>query len=342
MSETIKSSLVNNCMVCGSEGKLLYANLNDRLYGNSKGWNLFQCINKKCNLVWLNPQPTKDSIGLAYESYYTHSQQADQKFKLSFLEKAYLNHKYGYFPESSIVEKVLGYLTYLFPVNRNKFDFSVLYLPRVENGKLLDFGCGNGWLMEKLVRLGWNCQGLDFDPKSVAFCQSKGLKVNLGDIPSQNFPDEYFDAITVNHVIEHLYDVDDFLENCKRILKKDGKLVITTPNTNSLLHKKYKQNWYQLDPPRHLNLFNNDNMDVLVRKNGFTVEKSFSSIRVDAWSTIVNRLIRRQGRFTAGKDKKTILDLILGMSFQYYSAIVNIFNKKVADEIVVICKKNNQ
>lgn len=330
---------VHSCMICGAEGELKYSNLNDRNFGNTKNWNISKCTNSMCELMWLNPMPTKLDIGKAYESYYTHVEQKKSLLNISFIEKAYLSIKYNYYPTLSSLQKLFGYLVYVLPIIKNKFDFSILYLPAVKNGKVLDFGCGNGWTLNNLKKVGWDCYGLDFDNKAVEYCKSQGLKVNLGDIQSQNYPDEFFDAITINHVIEHVHEVDDLLLNCYKKLKKGGKLVIATPNTENWQHYFYKQYWFQLDPPRHLHLFNIKNLESIVSRNNFNVLKSFSSIRMDAWSTIVTRGIKKTGRFVIGKDNKSTWDLLVGIYHQCLSYVYTKFNKRAGGEIVLIATK---
>jgi methionine biosynthesis protein MetW len=340
MKETIiRTFPVNSCLICRSEGKKKYSDLVDRNFGATKGWNISECTNRDCGLLWLNPMPTKEDIGKAYESYYTHSGQKKNILDFQFLEKPYLSVRYGYYSSLSFWKKLSGYLVYLLPIVKNKFDFGVLYLSAVKEGKVLDFGCGNGWTLDNLKQAGWDCYGLDFDSKAVDYCRSKGLKVNLGDIQSQNYPDNFFDAITINHVIEHVHEVDELLLNCSKKLKKGGRLVIATPNVENWQHRFYGINWFQLDPPRHLHLFNIGNLETIVKRNNFSVIKSFSSIRMDAWSTIVTRGIKKNGRFIIGKDQKSILDLIIGMYHQVISYILTRFNKKAGGEIVLIATK---
>jgi 2-polyprenyl-3-methyl-5-hydroxy-6-metoxy-1,4-benzoquinol methylase len=336
---TINTFSVKLCMICGTEGGKKYKDLTDRNFGTTKGWNISECTNKKCGLLWLNPMPTKEDIGKAYESYYTHSDQKKSILDFSYLEKPYLAVQYGYYSSISFWKKMLGLLVYLIPIVKNKFDFGILYLKNIKEGKVLDFGCGNGWTLDNLKNGGWDCYGLDFDSKAVEHCKSKGLKVSLGDIPSQNYPDDYFDAITINHVIEHVHEVDELLLNCFKKLKKGGKLVIATPNVENWQHKFYGQYWFQLDPPRHLHLFTIGNLETIVKRNGFSVLKSFSSFRMDAWSTIVTRGIKKNGRFVIGKDKKSVVDLIVGIFHQNISYILTRFNKKAAGEIVLIATK---
>ncbi|WP_300665448.1 class I SAM-dependent methyltransferase, partial [Fluviicola sp.] len=239
----------------------------------------------------------------------------------------------------SFFRKLPGYLAYLLPVKRNNIDFKVFYLDAVPQGRVLDFGCGNGTLLDNLKAVGWECYGLDVDPKAVAYCQQKGLNVSIGDIPSQNYPDDFFDAITINHVIEHVHEVDELLKSCHQKLKKGGKLVIATPNTRNWQRGLYQENWFQLDPPRHLHLFHPDNLEVVVKRNQFDIQESFTSLRMDAWSTTVSKAIKRKGRFVIGRDKKRISDFILGVFHQNMSLLFKLFNKQAAGEIILISTK---
>ena len=335
----IKTVDTPKCMTCASEGTFIYKDLNDRYFGESKGWNLKKCNNPKCGLIWLDPMPAKEEIWKAYVAYYTHSGQKKSLLDFSFLEKPYQNIQYGYYSELSFFNKMTGYLVYLFPILRNKFDFNLLYLPCVKSGKILDFGCGNGWLLDNLKSAGWEAYGLDFDPKAIEFCNSKGLKAALGDIGSQNYPENYFDAITINHVIEHVHEVDQLIKDAFKVLKKGGKLIIATPNTDNWLHKVYKKFWFQLDPPRHLHIFNIDNLEVVVRRNGLEIERSFSSVRMDAWTAIVSRAITRKGTFRIGFEKKKLSDLMVGLFYQLISFILTRFNKKKGGEVIIIAYK---
>lgn len=326
-------------MICHSPGKQLYNDLHDPYYGHTSGWSFYKCTNRNCGLLWLNPMPVKEDIGKAYLSYYTHESQRKNFLSFSFLVQPYLALRYGYYPLMPLWKKITGFLVWLLPPVKNRSDFSVFYLPFVNNGRVLDFGCGNGWLLDNLRQAGWDCYGLDFDPKAVEFCRSKGLKVNTGDIDSQNYPDEYFDAITINHVIEHVHEVDELIENCFRKLKKGGKLIIATPNTENWQHRLYGKEWFQLDPPRHLHLFALRNLEMLVARHKFSVLKSFSTIRMDSWSTIVTRGVRRNDRFEIGKSRKNFTDIIVGLFHQCLSFVYSIFNKKSGGEIILIAEK---
>jgi 2-polyprenyl-3-methyl-5-hydroxy-6-metoxy-1,4-benzoquinol methylase len=332
------------CYACGKNGLRVYSNLIDRTYGyGSLGkWNLNKCVNPDCKLFWLDPMPSIEDIGKAYKSYYTNTEMGPTILPFfNPLIKGYLNLEYGYYSDSiTIYEKILGSLLYLLPTEKVEVDFSVMYLHSKLRGKLLDVGCGNGWFLKKMKDLKWEVMGVDFDSAAVDFCKSQDFDVRLGTLQSQNYPENYFDVITINHVIEHVHDPFELIIESKRILKKNGLLIIETPNTNSWLHKYiFKENWFPLEPPRHLLMFNPTNLGNLVRKAGFQRINSKSTSRNDSWAFVVSTAIKRNGFFKVGKEKSPKFFHLFGRIFQLISWAMNLFNKDIGGEVVLIAKK---
>ena len=64
----IRSNPKTHCTLCRGEGKCLYSNLTDRLFGAPGEWNLKRCTNPGCGLVWLDPMPIEEDIGKAYQT----------------------------------------------------------------------------------------------------------------------------------------------------------------------------------------------------------------------------------------------------------------------------------
>jgi 2-polyprenyl-3-methyl-5-hydroxy-6-metoxy-1,4-benzoquinol methylase len=332
--DNILSHDLPNCNLCSSSGKTLYSGLNDRLFGSSGPWTLFQCSNQSCRLIWLNPMPNEDEIWKAYQYYYTHEENDTNILPvLKPLINNYLSLRYNYYPEYNVLKKLLGCFFFFFPTERAEVDFTVLYLKNNEKGRLLDVGCGNGTFIGKMQQLGWETEGIDFDPKAIEYCKSKGLKAYTGGLESHKFPSGSFDIITINHVIEHIHDTKKLIEECFRILKPGGKLVIATPNSDSFLFRSiHKQNWFSLDPPRHLILFNKKNLSDIVSKSGFSIEKSMTTIRNEFWVHTGSRYIRKEGYF---KGKKSKWDIVNGKLFQYMVWFFMLFNKNIGGEVVI-------
>jgi 2-polyprenyl-3-methyl-5-hydroxy-6-metoxy-1,4-benzoquinol methylase len=264
------------CILCGSGGQIIYSGQKDRLFGADGLWDFKMCSNHNCGLIWLDPMPANEDLGKAYARYYTHVQRGQTghvgllKRIYRLMKRGYCVGKYGY-PAcfGSFRIRMLGKFLYLFPIRRNDADAETRYLQSVPEGRLLDVGCGSGEWLAKMSELGWRVEGVDFDENAVKVARQNGLDVRCGTLEQQNFPGGAFDAVTLNHVIEHLPDPKRTILECARILKPDGKLVIFTPNISSLGHKVFRQNWRGLEPPRHLHLFSMQSLRSLLERSGF-------------------------------------------------------------------------
>lgn len=294
-----------DCYLCGAQGKPLYQGLKDRLFGASGEWNLKKCPNPECGLVWLDPMPLEEDISKAYQNYYTHQDRyisntwPRRVYRL--VKEGYLAHKYGYHSELDLSwKKVLGMLIYLHPGRRADFDISVMYLPAQPNGRLLEVGCGSGQMLKFMQDLGWCVEGVDFDPAAVENAKAKGLQVRLGTLESQEYPEDYFDAIIMSHLIEHVHDPLQLLRECNRILRPGGNLVVVTPNGESWGHKLYGDAWRGLEPPRHLHVFTIPSLHCLAEKAGFKKLRISTTIRGANGLFMASRSIQRTGKHVNG------------------------------------------
>lgn len=295
-----------DCILCGRRGDILYSDLNDSLFGVPGTWTLRKCRSAGCGLVWLDPVPRKEELWKAYATYYTHQDHtplAASLFKRGyrFVRDCYLAFAYGYFAGSIQSRcKLLGLLLYLFPGRRADVDFSVMYLEASPQGRLLEIGCGSGQMLNFLGSLGWQAEGIDFDPAAVANAQGKGLKVALGSLEEQEYPDESFDAILMSHVIEHVPDPASLLVECLRIMKPGGVLSMVTPNVESMGSRLYGRFWLHLDPPRHIILYNCTTLHALAQQAGFAEISARTTIRDSHALYWGSHSIKKHGTFTMG------------------------------------------
>lgn len=243
------------------------------------------CRNPDCGTLWLDPMPEEVELVKLYASYYTHQNTTSLlpgkslRAWLGRVSSAYLYARYGYAPNSSSwINKLLGLAAYLNPAWKDSLEASVFYLNAKPGGLLLEIGCGSGAGLQSMQRIGWRVTGLDFDRGAVSNARSKGLDVRLGQLSSQAFADESFDAIVMSHVIEHVPSPSELLGECRRILKKEGTLVVLTPNADSPLHLHYGRNWRGLDAPRHLQIFTTRSLANMAKGTGYTVVETFTTM----------------------------------------------------------------
>jgi 2-polyprenyl-3-methyl-5-hydroxy-6-metoxy-1,4-benzoquinol methylase len=272
----IRSRPCPDCILCGLSGNRCHENLRDRLFGAWGSWSQKKCSNRDCGLVWLDPMPLTEDLGKAYRNYYTHASPAAAgrpglaRRVYRTMKRAYQANRYQYHQgRLPLWQRILAWLMYLLPISRGQADAEVRFLQNVPQGRLLDVGCGSGEWLLSMRSLGWRVEGLDFDESAVAVARQHGLEVRLGAVEQQEFPNDSFDAITLAHVIEHVPDPVGTLAECARILKPGGQLVVATPNSSSLGHRFFQQDWRGLEPPRHLHLFSPQSMRRTLGLAGF-------------------------------------------------------------------------
>ena len=137
----------------------------------------------------------------------------------------------------------------------------------------MDIGCGNGSYLLLAQEAGWDVEGLDFDPEAVKICLAAGLNVRVGGIEILQDKKNFYDAITLSHVIEHVHEPAKLLNQILALLKPGGMLWLATPNIDSLLSRRYGSDWRGLEPPRHLVLFNRESLYFLLHQTGFSEVK---------------------------------------------------------------------
>lgn len=161
-------------------------------------------------------------------------------------------------------------LSLLFPRQKETLDIQFRWLPKPTQGqRLLDIGCGNGGFLIKACDAGWQVTGVNPDPKSVSTVRAFGIDVYEGNVDVLKHEIESFDAITLNHVIEHVHEPREFLHAINRMLKPNGTLYIATRNILSIGAKIFGKNWRGIETPRHLVLFTISSLKELLDQYGF-------------------------------------------------------------------------
>jgi len=143
---------------------------------------------------------------------------------------------------------------------------------------VLDVGCGQGRLLVRLKALGWEVEGQEIDPDAGAHSlEDRAIRVYRAPLAELCLPEGRYDAIVMNHVIEHAVDPLGLLRECRRLLARGGQLIVVTPNTSSLGHRLFGDHWRPLEPPRHLFLFSERNLVELSRQAGFSKAEVWTS-----------------------------------------------------------------
>ena len=182
------------CDFCGEKKyKELYRKPDTRFWVSQYPFPVVQCLN--CDLVYLNPRPTQESMAMFYPETY-HQNRDGEKFL-----KRYKKQK--------------------------------IFLPEIKNKSVLDIGCAKGDFLEflKTNEPTANFTGVDFFSDGI---KHPGIRFIKTLLPCPELKNEEFDVITAWAVMEHLHTPSDYFKDISRILKTGGSFVFQVPNSESL------------------------------------------------------------------------------------------------------------
>jgi SAM-dependent methyltransferase len=278
------------CPVCNSEASLSCL---------KKGYSIYRC--HACGLKFVYPLPTSQELENIYNAtYYQRGGkylEADDTGSAEILE----NEK----QRLSLVTKY------------------------VSQGRILDVGCALGGFLEVAREGGFEIAGTEISSFASEFASRRlQTEVFCGDLSCSRFPSEYFEAVTLWDVIEHLLDPVAALEEACRMTKKNGHIFISTGDAGSLWARMMRTHWPLLTPPQHLFFFTRSCLDIMMKKAGITL---FDSFHPGKWIKAELVLLKIEESFNfAGFFKQVFRTLTLGKKAIYCN---------LSDIIVCVGKK---
>jgi 2-polyprenyl-3-methyl-5-hydroxy-6-metoxy-1,4-benzoquinol methylase len=345
MNEGIRVQEVRSCSFCGGKGVSLYENVRDRLFDVAGNWTLVRC--PKCQLVWIDPCPIPEDIGKLYSRYASHlpPDQSPGRFAKLWNSARYslMATTLGYKSyKDDGVNPRLGRLLSWFGLFADVGRGAGMWLESSEPGQLLDVGCGAGQFLSRMEKFGWQVSGVEPDQDAVKVArESFGLNVYPGTLEEANFAADTFDAVTLNHVIEHVHDPVNLLKACWRVLKPGGRFVVVTPNIDSLAHRWLGLAWLHLDPPRHLLLFSQGSLKQCAIRAGLRVQNVRSTARAAGGTWYMSRLVKRHGKLpglSMSPQNPSLPLLMEGVVFWILEHLV-VKVRPCGEEIVLIATK---
>jgi 2-polyprenyl-3-methyl-5-hydroxy-6-metoxy-1,4-benzoquinol methylase len=271
------------CPYCGNAtGDLVVSGVEDWFFHNVPGQFAFnRCT--ACLSLW-QPAPVAAShLPHAYATYYTHTPAAGlppTSGLKAALQQAYTRQRYAGRRSPAALAGSLAYR--LLARNRVELDAWFRFAPAAP-GKVLDFGCGGGEFLRLMADHGYATFGVDFDPVVVSALRETGLHAYLPEEFDCRDWSGFFDAISLNHVIEHVFDPADLLARLAGMLKPGGTLFIEAPNASAAGLTIFGRYWRGLEAPRHLNLPAMAGIQLALDNAGLRLAKHVIRRSVRAW-----------------------------------------------------------
>jgi SAM-dependent methyltransferase len=237
---------LKRCPVCNSEmGKYVRGLFDDR-YGYPGLYNLLKC--KNCNHLSLDKFFSAKELCELYTEYYPRKKLRIEDYTPSKPAKGFLGWLKG--------EKRSAYL----------------WVP--ENVRVLDIGCGFGQTLGYHRNRNCEVYGVEADENIRKVVDQYGFNVHVGLFNPEHYQDGFFDYVTMDQVIEHDQDLMRDLKGIHRILKKGGRLVMSSPNAFGWGVKVFGKRWINWHTPYHNNFVSKKSIRVMAGEIGFEIESA--------------------------------------------------------------------
>ena len=293
---------VEACPYCGSNRRsLAYKDVQDWSFNCAPGkWDYWDCLN--CQSLYLNPRPTRSSIGLAYAKYYTHNDTDNLPVLIAIKER--LRNECISLKLNANIQPRLHLPKLLNAAvsrigNRVVMPFGWTELANLNKGRFIDVGCGAGLTVSVAHQLGWDAMGLEIDPAAVREARRDGLNIIEGTYEELNRYENRFNYVMCSHVLEHVHEPRDLLAKLRSAIMPGGVLFITLPNSLSAVRRHFGANWRGLEAPRHLSIPSESYLRELLSELGFSIQ----SLAYDSPATAgESQRIQRRGARISRQD----------------------------------------
>lgn len=247
------------CAVCGSHDGYVEATGIDYIYDGSSQVCIAWCCGN-CGHIYLNPRPMITSISVLYPKNY-----------------ASFN---GKFINSSVISRLKEY------IQMRRIKKNLRELPK--GARFLDIGCGDGQLLEAIKRCypTLEVHGLDWKIEADVRRRLEALEIVVHEslLECAELPASFFDLVTMNQLIEHLWEPRECLSKVHHILSPRGCLILATPDIKGYDRQFFKKGlWGGYYFPRHLNLFSRPSLVRLLSDCGFEAVGSRSLVAPVIW-----------------------------------------------------------
>ncbi len=306
---------ISQCNLCNNSNFTLLFQTSDRMHNVPGTYKVERC--NLCGLIFINPQPDQAELFKHYpeNEYYPHNFPSFKNWLYAVI----------YTGKSPVFRKLFSPLKVI-----------MRSVKIVKGGNYLDVGCGSGAFMRIVESAGMKVFGVEPVKIGENHLSENGLNIFHGFLEEAKYPDDFFDLITLNHVLEHISNPMTTLRELKRILKPKGTLIIGVPQCESLAYRLFRANWIQLDVPRHLYTFSSSTLKKYAEVNGFKIDKiRFNSKPLQIYASLFylyGEISKKKIFFSESKLlKNQLLNILVNLSIFPLAFILNLF--KLGDDL---------
>jgi SAM-dependent methyltransferase len=234
----VQKTRLTCCILCGRDAPQPVA--------VQKGYPIVRCGG--CGLVYVHPKPPEEDLPGLYGEYHARDGGDEASWN-----------------------RLMG------KVFRDAAD----HLDALRNGsgprRLLDVGCGYGGFVSLMRDRGWDAEGVDPSPVTVAAASARGIPVRLGTLEEFSRSSAPYSAITMFYVLEHLFDPMSALRKVFALLEPGGVLLVRVPDTTPIVRllSPFGLGVGLYDPPFHLFDFPPRVLTMMLAEAGFGKIRTF-------------------------------------------------------------------
>jgi 2-polyprenyl-3-methyl-5-hydroxy-6-metoxy-1,4-benzoquinol methylase len=158
-------------------------------------------------------------------------------------------------------------------------------LPAGERCRILEVGFGRGWMLTRLAGAGHIVHGVELGMLDLEVePELKRLgRLHWGRIEDGELPADYFDLAYAIHVIEHVAAVRRTAQRLRDALRPGGRLLLITPNADSLGLRLFRGRWWNLEDPTHIRFFSPQSLTRLLEDAGFADVR----VSIPRWDSVM-------------------------------------------------------
>ena len=220
-------------------------------------YDIYKC--SSCDFLFVSPYPSDNDIIAYYNNNY-------RGIDINFYPKAHSRQRRAFL-------KSFRFWRYLF------------------KKRVLDVGCGGGFMTNAFRRLGAQAHGMDISENSIAYARNRFLDCTFHceNFTSMAKSELIFDFIFTTEVLEHIRGAREFMEMIISISRPGTIVYLATPDAGHESVPEDMSSWGDICPPAHIQWFNKSNMALLFDNYGFKLVRAFTK-KTPALSMLFHRL----------------------------------------------------